>query len=223
MLVLLVACGATAQAAKRGELIDPVGLWRCIVYGHPTHGDERVLLRLSADGGTELAGPGSERNRAWVPLSSWNVERHTLTFQDFRTGREFVSDLRRSTLGGRWRTSFLFGGWWCTSMQDQAELVTDARAAELARLMPPLIPERLATPVYPLAAIRAGKEGRAVSCFFVDADGVIIEPEILELTDEVFREPTLRALASSRYRGWSDDSMVRPGCRSFLYRLDAAN
>ncbi|HEX6996797.1 MAG TPA: hypothetical protein VF322_01560 [Gammaproteobacteria bacterium] len=221
--MLLVACGTTAQAAKGDERIDPVGLWRCILYGHPTLGDERVLLRLSADGRVELAGSALERGRPWLPLSSWEVKRHTLTFHDFRTGREFVSDLRRSSLGGRWRTAFLFGGWWCTSMQEYAERITDARAADWANLMPPLIPERLATPIYPLAAIRAGKQGRAVSCFFVDADGVIVEPEILELSDEVFREPTLHALAHSRYRGWSDESIVRPGCRSFIYRLDAAN
>ena len=87
--------------------------------------------------------------------------------------------------------------------------------------MPPLIPQRMATPRYPREAIRNAKQGRAVTCFFVDADGVIIDPQIVELSDEVFRAPTLEALERSRYRSLSDGTVARPGCRSFIYRLDS--
>jgi hypothetical protein len=86
--------------------------------------------------------------------------------------------------------------------------------------VPPLIPDISATPTYPRQAIRDAKEGRAVACFLVDASGAIIDPEILELTDEVFRYPTMVALYRSRYFPWG--TLPRPGCRSYLYQLDAA-
>jgi hypothetical protein len=70
-------------------------------------------------------------------------------------------------------------------------------------------------------AIRAAKQGRAVTCFFVDADGYIVQPEVIELSDEIFRAPTLAALERSRYRSWEGGEMLRPGCRSYTFRLDA--
>ena len=62
-----------------------------------------------------------------------------------------------------------------------------------------------------------------MSCFFVDANGYIVQPELIELSDEVFRQPILNALARSRYQAWDDESVLRPGCRSFIFRLDAIN
>jgi hypothetical protein len=87
--------------------------------------------------------------------------------------------------------------------------------------MPPLLPSLTATPRYPAQAIRDAKQGRAVSCFFVDAQGYIVQPELIELSDEVFRQPILNALARSRYQAWNDESLLRPGCRSFIFKLDA--
>jgi hypothetical protein len=50
---------------------------------------------------------------------------------------------------------------------------------------------------------------------------LIVRPEIVELSDEIFRAPTLAALERSQYLGWEDQGLVRPGCRTYIYRLDA--
>jgi len=44
---------------------------------------------------------------------------------------------------------------------------------------------------------------------------------VLEATDDVFREPTLEAVAGSRYRSWGDDDATLPACRSFIFELGA--
>ena len=48
----------------------------------------------------------------------------------------------------------------------------------------------------------------------------LIEPEIIELSDEVFREPTLIALSRSRYEPREFDSALRPSCRSYTFSLE---
>lgn len=190
------------------------------MYGHPAFGDEHVLLRLSADGTVAQAREGNDDNRAWDPLSNWLADDDgSITFSDSQTGRQFAADLTRATLGGGWRTVTLVGGWWCTSLDDAA--FAGILVREKGALMPPLVPTRTATPSYPLEAIRQAKQGRAVTCFFVDATGGIIKPEMIELSDEVFRAPTLTALARSQYHGWDDAGVVRPGCRTYIFRLDA--
>ena len=55
----------------------------------------------------------------------------------------------------------------------------------------------------------------------MDASGSVVQPELIELSDEVFRAPILAALARSRYQGWDDASVLRPGCRSYIFRLDS--
>ncbi len=59
-----------------------------------------------------------------------------------------------------------------------------------------------------------------MSCFFVDAEGNVVQPEIVELSDEIFRAPILNALARSRYQPLPGEQALRPGCRSFLFRLE---
>jgi hypothetical protein len=79
----------------------------------------------------------------------------------------------------------------------------------------------MVSPAYPPEAIREAREGRVVACFLVDSSGTIIEPELVEVSDEVFAEPTLQVLARSRYNTLEPGDAVRPGCRSFLFQLDA--
>jgi hypothetical protein len=203
--------------------IDHLGTWKCVLYGHPVLGDEQLLLRFWPDGRAELAHPSADTTRPWSPLSNWHVDKEqVLSFSDPRTGRTFQADLRRSTLGGTWKTLSLVGGWWCSEV---GHIATDVQSTQLPAvntdaLMPPLIPEVMATPLYPSVAIRRGLEGRAVACFFVDAEGMVFDPELVELTDEVFRQPTLDALARSKYRRWTAGAESRPACRSYLFRLD---
>ncbi|HUL83602.1 MAG TPA: hypothetical protein VL131_15755 [Gammaproteobacteria bacterium] len=220
-LCLVAVCASAPAAARKSRpvaTLDPVGTWNCVVYGHPAFGDERVLLNLVRDRATRVARLLDGEITAWVPLTHWDVEDATLTFTDSRSGRDYKADLTRTTLGGTWRTATLLGGWWCSPADFVAAPTIEQAKPET--LMPPLLPSRTATPVYPIKAIRDAKQGRAVSCFFVDAEGYIVQPEIVELSDEIFRAPILNALARSRYEEWPDKRLLRPGCRSFIFRLD---
>lgn len=219
-LAALLAAPAGAHAARRSPIkVDPVGAWSCVIYGHPAFGDERMLFHFAPDGTTQLAREVAEKISAWTPLSRWTTDDGELAFSDPHTGRQYRADLRRPTLGGSWRTVILVGGWWCSPL-DQAA-VPAVETLEPLALMPPLIPSVTSTPQYPLQAIRAAKQGRAVTCFFVDASGQVVQPELIELSDEVFRAPILAALARSRYVGWDDASVLRPGCRSYIFKLDS--
>lgn len=211
----LVFAGAPAKAA-RGD-VDPVGTWSCVVWGHPEFGDERVLLNFDQRGVARLARIENEAVPAWSGLTPWLLEDREMRFSDPRTGRQYTADLRRERLGGTWRTLTATGGWWC-AVSDIAVVpeTTQGRAAAL----PPVLPLVTATPRYPIEAIRQAKQGRVVTCFLVDATGAIVEPEIIELSDEVFREPTLTALRRSRYEARATDSALRPSCRSYTFSLD---
>ena len=112
--------------------------------------------------------------------------------------------MSRVTLGGRWRTVTLVGGWWCTASASRR--ARDERS--VCRRAP--VPVRTATPAIRSQAVRDAKQGRAVTCFFVDASGLITKPEIIEISDEIFRAPTLSALARSQYQGWDDASSCGP-------------
>jgi hypothetical protein len=189
-----------------------------VVYGHPAFGDERALLHFAASGAARLARQDDETVLSWNTLAGWSAKGDEMRFNDPQTGRQFEADLGRPTLGGSWRTLTLAGGWWCKAI-DTAEV--PVRDAQQQAPMPRLVPSLTATPRYPVQAIRAAKQGRAVTCFFVDADGYIVQPEVIELSDEVFRAPSLAALERSRYRGWEGGEVLRPGCRSYTFRLDA--
>ncbi|HEU4617019.1 MAG TPA: energy transducer TonB [Gammaproteobacteria bacterium] len=210
---------AAPRDAPRAEEIDPTGIWNCLIYASPVIGDERVFLKLSADGSTallHLADPGAR----WMPISNWHRHRKRLEFGDARTGRDFDADLSAASLGGTWRTDTAEGGWWCSRASD-ALLAAARGGGGTAAWLAELVPAVTASPQYPSEAIREAKEGRAVGCFSVNSNGEVVDPVVVELSDEIFREPTLLALSRSRYRGWDDDKVVRPDCRSFTFRLDA--
>ena len=219
-LLLGVCFAAQVQARKNRPVptLDPVGTWSCVVYGHPAFGDERVLLDVSRDGTVRAAHERDGEVSPWVALTSWYVEDATMTFIDSHSGRGYEADLTFDTLGGKWRTPTLLGGWWCS--RTEAAVSPKLEKARLDTAMLPLLPSFTATPIYPIKAIRQAKQGRAVSCFFVDADGNVVQPEIIELSDEIFRAPILNALARSRYQASPGERALRPGCRSFLFRLE---
>lgn len=212
--IAYLACAG--QSASAAGAIDPVGTWSCVVWGHPEFGDERVLFNFAPEGVARLAHIEADAVPAWSGLTPWVKEDRELHFSDPRTGRQFTADLRRDNLGGAWRTLTATGGWWC-SESDVAVVpeTTEARAAAL----PPVLPLVTATPRYPIQAIRQAKQGRVVTCFLVDSAGYIIKPEIIELSDEIFREPILVALNRSRYEPRESDTL-RPSCRSYTFSLD---
>jgi hypothetical protein len=218
LAAVFVAPPALAGKSRSVPTLDPIGTWACVVYGHPAFGDERVLLDVARDGSVRVARLENGDVSAWFPLRRWEIEDATLTFTDSRSGRDYEADLTRATLGGKWRTPTLLGGWWCSPTDFVAAPTVGSVQPEA--LMPPLLPTLTATPTYPIKAIRDAKQGRAVSCFFVDSDGYVVQPEIVELSDEIFRAPILSALARSRYQAWPDERVLRPGCRSFIFRLD---
>ncbi len=213
----LLACASGVAHAARPPAIDPIGTWSCVLYGNPEFGDQRVLLHFAANGAARLSRFDGDKTGPWNALAGWFVDDDQLEFSDPQTGRQFKADLRRVTLGGGWRTYAAVGGWWC-SVLDGAPLPPDSNTPR--RPLPPLVPVRTAIPRYPAQAVRQAKQGYAVSCFFVDSAGNIQEPELIELSDEIFREPILTALARSRYQGWDADDTLRPGCRTYTFKLD---
>jgi len=226
-VLLLAACSAPGQAQQDGStdegVIDPRDTWTCVLYGNPALGDERVLLSFAPDQSTLMAKPSVDEARPWAPLSRWQVEDEILSFRDSRTGRDFQANLRRSTLGGEWRTLNTLGGWWCSEAGEEVDLGIFAAAEDESRAMlAPLIPAVMATPAYPRQAIREAVEGRVVLCFVVDPTGELRDPEFVELSDEIFRATSLDALMSSKYQPWLDrvNAAPRPGCRSFIFQLD---
>lgn len=217
--VIFAMCFAVAGEnanAARGDGVDPVGTWSCVVWGHPDFGDERVLFNFAPQGIARLARIESDAVPSWTGLTPWITEEREMRFSDPRTGRQYRADLRRDSLGGTWRTLTTTGGWWCAVSDIEAVPETnEGRAAAL----PPVLPLVTATPRYPIEAIRKAKQGRVVTCFFVDAAGLVVDPEIIELSDEIFREPTLVALRRSRYEP-RDSEALRPSCRSYTFSLD---
>lgn len=193
------------------------------MYGDPQTGDERVMLNFGADGSTRMAIPSEDAQRPWFPLSRWRLEEDVLTFSDSRSERDFSANLSRPALGGEWRTVEVFGGWWCSEADPAAAsaLYTNPTGQPVA-LMQPLIPQVMASPTYPSQAIREAKEGRVVICFEVEPSGRVRDPEFVELSDEIFRTPSLDALMKSQYKSWSNDPSgpARPACRSFVYSLE---
>ncbi len=228
--LLLTAYSAAGLAQEEDgsaddELIDPRGTWNCIFYGNPALGDERVLLSFAPDQSTLIAKPSEDEARPWAPLSRWQVEDDFLSFTDSRSGREFQANLRRSTLGGEWRTLNLLGGWWCSEARERVDLGIFADEQEPSpAMMVPLVTAVTATPTYPRQAIREAIEGRVVICFEVDSSGEVRNPEFIELSDDIFRAASLDSLMSSRYQPWPDrgDAALRPACRSFVYSLEYA-
>lgn len=211
----LVAASQRADAARGA--VDPVGTWSCVVWGHPEFGDERVLFSFDDRGIARLARIENDIVPAWSGLTPWVTEEREMRFSDPRSGRQYTADLRRDSLGGTWRTLTATGGWWCAV--SDLEVVPETVEERMAAL-PPVLPLITATPRYPIEAIRQAKQGRVVTCYLVDATGSIVEPEIIELSDEIFREPILVALSRSRYEARGADSLLRPSCRSYTFSLD---
>jgi hypothetical protein len=214
--LVAVAAAAGMETASAARNVDPIGTWSCVVWGHPEFGDERVLLNFAPQGVARLARIESSIVPAWSGLTPWVAESREMRFSDPQTGRQYTADLRRENLGGTWRTLTATGGWWCAVADVD---VVPETSEERAEALPPVLPIVTATPRYPIEAIREAKQGRVVTCFLVDGAGAIVDPQLIEISDEVFREPTLAALSRSRYEPRDSDAL-RPSCRSYTFSLD---
>jgi hypothetical protein len=206
--------------AARSEL-DPAGIWACVTYGDERGSrDMRFLVHMTATGTGSFSIQTSRSAGEWITIFPWSPEKNELAFTESETGRSFTADLTRATFAGTWRTPVDSGGWWCAQRvgADTAARAVPGSAVEY--FVPPLVPDVSATPRYPREAVRAAAEGYAVACFFVDPGGTILAPEVVELSHEHFRTPTLIATYASRYRPWPNGTGVRPGCRTYSYNLD---
>ncbi len=227
MLITLCAmlCGATqtlsvANDAMSAEIRSPVGVWSCILYEQLGSEIDYVLMRFDPVGTTHFARPRGDEFRSWAPVSGWTAQRNQLSFTDSRVGRDFEADLRRTSLGGIWKTGTADGGWWCARLDDAFAESQNVEGLSGDSVMPPLIPRAASTPYYPLRAIRQAQEGHATVCFLVESTGTIVDPEFIELSDDIFYDTTLRAVLASSYRGWMGEPAARPGCRLFDFELD---
>jgi hypothetical protein len=216
---MLLCCAASLAAASSSRAAAlPVGTWNCLVYG--PYGDQRLFIGIAEDRKTYIARIRDASLRRWNPISDWRVSRGRIRFTDPAAGREFVAETGQAALGGTWRAETAVGGWWCSPEQG-APASADSRPPSPAGLMTELVPAIMASPNYPRQAIREAKQGRAVSCFIVNGIGEVSDAELMELSDEIFRGPTLTAVTQSRYRAWGDEQALRPACRSYTFELDA--
>ncbi|HEX5419598.1 MAG TPA: energy transducer TonB [Gammaproteobacteria bacterium] len=232
-------------AAGRPARLDPAGLWSCLLYQHLSFDNERMYLRIGAGGSAGIARLAQAKAGLWIDLPGWHTSGGQFELSDPTMNRELAADLGQASLGGVWRSPSRNGRWWCVRLKPSstasgaASSATSsaassapasaasgapsgarARPPAAAGLTRPAVPILTAAPRYPIEAVREAKEGAAVSCFAVDSDGDIVDPQVVELSDEIFREPALKALSASRYRGWDDADLVIPACRSFLFKLE---
>ncbi len=209
----------------QSEVINPLGTWNCIIYGSPDLGNENYSFSFANDYSVLVSKNDAEEERLWQNISPWVINDRELFFTDNRMARDFRGDLNRSNLGGDWRTSNSVGGWWCTRSDEEVDhSFYNNNDNQKVGIIIPLIPEIMITPAYPRQAHREGLEGRAVICFEILPNGEIINPEFLELSDEIFRASSLDALMSTKFKPWGQlvDLESRPACRSYMYRLDYA-
>jgi hypothetical protein len=222
LIAALAPAGVPVDSSRAAPAeLDPAGIWSCVTYGDERARGLRLLLHITAMGTGNLALQTSRSAGEWAAIFPWASDEYELAFTDSQTGRRFTADLTRTTLAGTWSTPVDSGGWWCVQRVGGAEasaLVVHGSAGEY--FVPLLIPDVSASPRYPRQAVREAKEGYAVACFFVDSSGAILEAEVVELSNELFRGPTLAATYSSQYRPWPSDTGLRPGCRTYSFQLD---
>lgn len=207
------------EYSRDAKLIEPVGVWHCLAYGHRE--DERFYLALTHDGRARIARISDAIEGRWNAFGEWRRRSGGKLTLNAAENRNFEADLNAESLGGRWTAPLRDGGWWCAEVDDAVPV--DPMPPAATGLMAAPVPAIMASPNYPRQAIREAKEGRAVICFIIDGRGDISRPGLIELTDDVFREPTLAAVVRSRYqsRGHEQPAPV-PACRSYKYELRLA-
>ena len=214
----LLALGMIPDSAQAQW--QPEGVWSCLIYGDSARADERIVLLMTPAGSTYIASRRIER-AVWRPVGDWGGRRRSVEFVDPRFGRNYTADLRYPTLGGAWETRTDTGGWWCAGLSvDLSEIGPIRGSANPEFFVPPLVPNTMASPNYPRAAIREAIEGLAVVCFLVSKSGEIQDPRIVQISDEIFELTTLRAINRSSYRSSERATGDRPGCREYTYTLD---
>lgn len=220
-MIVLYGSFSTAYSQQNQDQVNtPLGQWNCVIYGNPLLGDERSHFNFSANNFlriTRLIDGEATSNSVDM---EYRIENYALTFYDPTTGRTFKAQLGGYTLSGEWRSRAELGGWWCSPVEGGEGIFSNLETAiSIGRVDL----ETTVSPTYPLQAIRDVTQGRVVICFDVTTTGNIINPNFIEVSNEVFRAPSLDALVRSKYKSWlpvAENDVLRPACRSFIYRLD---
>jgi hypothetical protein len=220
IFLIYALTGNKVYAQSNDRILSPIGQWNCVIYGNPLLGDERAYLSFRADGILLMTREARDNERSNSIQLEYIIEGNRLSFSDIQTGRNFNAQLGGFTLSGEWRSRIQLGGWWCSPDEFEEGIFSNTLENQFVGR---LDPEIMASPSYPLQAIRDVLQGRVVICFEVTTMGEVINPTFIEVSDEVFRAPSLDALMRSRYKSWlpnNQSELARPACRSFIYRLD---
>ena len=218
-LLLLSLWNPPALAQLEGEL--PAGVWHCLIISPRGVTEQTTLLRFTVDEPVSTSTPVDGEVPTWRELSMPRYDGRSVFFDDAAKDQSFEGFFDGEGITGLWRSSQSVGEWWCAPVDAPGMQQAHPRSKDAKRYPFPH-PLRLATPRYPYQAVRAGLEGRVVSCFKVDATGRLFEPRILEATNAIFRKPTLEALDSSYFRPWPEgqDQPPRPACRTYTFELE---
>lgn len=236
--VLLIILGACPHA-----FAVPTGVWHC--QGFPTAAPafevrfeftpEARVLRLPRGSGDGGAAPVQMLRSQDKDLVQWT---------DFRSGVDYRGRLSPERIAGALSSSLggdMEGDFECQP-ENHAAAVEDDPAdfdenrflppgrAEKEAILPEPAPERkpkpmarlMVAPAYPTDALDEELEGRVTVCFYVDKQGRILEPLVMESTHEVFEAPVLKALSRSSYVPADDDEWPPRShtCRTYKFWLD---
>ena len=201
----------------------PVGVWSCLIFEPRGLNEKTVLVHFQAEGALRVAPQDGLAAPIWRELDAWRVDGGNLFFSDPSEDIGYEGFFNGETISGLWRSSQTIGEWWCSPVEMEVPVLGPTQRAAGKTRFPLPKPATLATPVYPLDAIRRGTEGQVVICFRVSHEGVVLDPQVVRETEEIFREPAVTALLASRYVPWRDGGTepARPACRTYTFRLTA--
>lgn len=229
-------------AAAPGAFAAPVGVWHC--KGFPTAGPpfevrfeftaEGEVLRLPSD-----SGPGKAAPLQMLPSKEKDLVRWT----DLDTGVVYRGRFSAELMAGALASSVgdeIEGDFECEPDPHSSVAEQDAGGFDEKRFLPPDIkeqvtepapkpeskpkptPKALVAPTYPIDAMDEEIEGRVVVCFYVDREGRILEPLVMDSSHEIFEAPVLKALSRSTFRPAKDEEQPARShmCRTYKFWLD---
>ena len=102
------------------------------------------------------------------------------------------------------------------------ERIVEAEPEPEPESKPRPTPQSMVAPAYPIDAMDQELEGQVVVCFYVDRQGRVLEPLVMESSHQIFEAAVLKALSRSVYRpAEGDDQPARTHvCRTYKFWLD---
>jgi len=225
-----------------GAFAAPEGVWHCT--GFPKAGPPfEVRFEFTAEGEVLRFPPGSGPREA-VPMRILHSQEKVLVqWTDLGTGVVYRARLSAERMAGALSSNVgddVEGDFECEPDLDSPVAEQDAGGFHEKRFLPPdikeqvtepapkpeskpkLAPKALVAPAYPIDAMDEEIEGRVVVCFYVDREGRIHEPLVMESSHELFEAPVLKALSRSTFRPAKDENQPARShmCRTYKFWLD---